>query len=108
MSIGQMRTRLYLESSTETRTSDGGVVEAWTPDTPIWARVRGLRGRELFSAQQINPQTSHKLTIRYCKGLTSGNHLLNKDGARIFNIQSVIDIDERHREMELLCTEVAG
>ena len=108
MSIGQFRTRLTVEESVEARTPDGGVLEVWQHKQLIWARVQGLRGRELFSAQQVNPQTSHKLTIRRVSGLTSQHRLRSLDGSRIFNIESVIDIDDRHKHMELICTEVAG
>ncbi len=106
MTVGQMRTPLRIEQQTETRTADGGVAESWTLTQTVWARLQGLRGRELFSAQQINPQTSHKVTIRYCRGLDSGARIVSVDSGRVFNIESVIDIDDRHKFMELLCTEV--
>lgn len=108
MSIGRMRTPLRVQEYLETRTSDGGVVEAWATTQVVWGRVVGLRGRELFSAQQINKQTSHKVTIRYKKGLTSDARLVDPSSSRVFNIESVVDIEDRHRFMELLCTEVAG
>ncbi len=105
---GQLRTPLRIEEYAETRTSDGGVADAWSVTRTVWARLQGLRGRELFSAQQINPQTSHKVTIRYCKGLTSNARLVDIASSRIFNIESVVDIEDRHQFMQLLCTEVAG
>jgi len=108
MTIGQMRTPLRIEDYAESRTSDGGVSEAWAVTQTVWARLQGLRGRELFSAQQINPQTSHKVTIRFCRGLTSNSRLVDVASSRIFNIESVVDIEDRHKFMELLCTEVAG
>lgn len=108
MSVGQMRTPLRIEESVETRTSDGGITQSWSVLQTVWARLQGLRGRELFSAKQINPQTSHKVTIRYCKGLTSNARLVDVGSSRIFNIESVVDIEDRHQWMELMCTEVAG
>jgi SPP1 family predicted phage head-tail adaptor len=99
MSIGQMRTRLFVQEPVEERTADGGVVEAWRPLGPIWGRVQGLRGRELFSAQQVNPQMSHKI-------LTGRHRLVSQDGQRVFNIESVNDIGDRHHKMELACVEV--
>ena len=108
MSIGRMRTPLRIQEYVETRTSDGGIAEAWSTTQNVWGRVQGLRGRELFSAQQINPQTSHKVTIRYSKGLTSNARLVDPSSSRIFNIESVVDIEDRHQFMELICTEVAG
>ncbi len=108
MRTGRLRTRLHIEEAAETRTSDGGVSPGWSSIGTAWAWVRGLRGRELFSAQQINPQTTHKVTMHYRGGLTSANRLVDKTSSRIFNIESVVNIDERNRVLELICTEVAG
>ena len=48
------------------------------------------------------------MTIRYSKGLTSNARLVDPSSSRIFNIESVVDIEDRHQFMELICTEVAG
>ena len=108
MRTGRYRTRLHIEEAAETRTSDGGITSGWASIGTTWAWVRGLRGRELFSAQQINPQTTHKITMHHRSGMNSGLRLLDKTGARVFNIESVVNLDERNREIEMICTEVAG
>ncbi len=108
-SIGQRRTRVHIQQESEDRTDDGGISHVWGGFAQVWAKVQGLRGRELFSAQAINPQVTHKVTIRYCKGLTSAHRLLiGQDMERVLNIESVIDVDERHIDHELMCTEVPG
>ena len=107
-SIGQLRTRVHIQTATETRTPDGGIAEAWTPFAQVWAKVQGLRGRELFSARTVNATTTHKVTIRYCRGLTSKHRMLiGQDESRVLNIESVIDVDEKHVMQELMCTEVS-
>ena len=107
MNLGAHRTRMNVEELTETRTADGEIIENWIVDRPVWAQVMGLRGRELFSAQQVNALTSHKVTIRYFRGLKSKKHRLTSlDSKRVLNIQSVVDIGEKHDQMELVCQEV--
>ena len=107
-SIGQLRTRMHIQQVTETRTPDGGIAEAWTPFAQVWAKVQGLRGRELFAAQQVQATTTHKVTIRYCRGLTSKHRMLiGQDESRVLNIESVVDVDEKHVTHELMCTEVS-
>ena len=107
-SIGQLRTRMHIQQVTETRTPDGGIAEAWSPFAQVWAKVQGLRGRELFAAQQVQATTTHKVTIRYCRGLTSKHRMLiGQDESRVLNIESVVDVDEKHVTHELMCTEVS-
>ena len=107
-SIGQLRTRMHIQQVTETRTPDGGIDEAWSPFAQVWGKVQGLRGRELFAAQQVQATTTHKVTIRYCRGLTSKHRMLiGQDESRVLNIESVVDVDEKHVTHELMCTEVS-
>ncbi len=106
MRTGRLRTRLHIEESVETRTDDGGVSSGWASIGTAWAWVRGLRGKELFSAQMINPLTTHKITMHYRAGIDSQLRLVDMTGSRIFNIESVVNVDERNRTLEMVCTEV--
>lgn len=78
------------------------------------ANIQPLTGREQFLAQQNEASTTHRLTIRYRPGITPDMFVavqgdFNGDfdfGDKIFGIISVIDKNYRHRELELLCSEV--
>lgn len=94
-------------------TDDGGGGIAESPDNENWsdfatlyAHVEPLSGRELFQAQQINDQLTHRITVRYYPGVLSAMRV--KYGTRIFIIESIIDVDERHREIQLMTRELVA
>lgn len=85
------------------------------PDlTPVvlgtrWASVEPLSGRELWQAQQVRPDVSHKITMRFYAGLTPRHKLRFTDPQtstiRTFEIDSVLNVDERNRVMTILAKE---
>jgi SPP1 family predicted phage head-tail adaptor len=65
--------------------------------------VAPMSGRELLAAEAVQSSLTHSVSIRYFAGLKPSMRI--KYGDRLFDIQSVIDEDERHRTMTLLCVE---
>jgi SPP1 family predicted phage head-tail adaptor len=105
MKSGRLRHRVHLQSKTVTRDAFGGETIAWASKTPspIWAEISPLSAREYFAAQQERSQVTHKIIIRYFSGLQTAWRVLW--GSRQFDIVSVINPEERNKEMILLCTE---
>lgn len=101
--IGPMRNRLAIQSRTTTKDSYGAAVESWSTAATVWGRIEPLSGRELWQAQQVRPDVSHKVTLRAYAGLTPRHRLLF--GSRVFEISSVLNIDERGRFMVCVCIE---
>ena len=89
-----------------TRTPDGGggYTETPTDVTGIDARVEPLEGRELIQAMQTVGQRPHRFTMRYRTGMTGAKTIIY-DG-RTFDIKSVADPEEKHRELQLMTDEV--
>lgn len=108
MRAGNLRRRIVLQSATETRASDGGVVRTWSAYATVWASVEPLTGREYQNAAQQVSEVSHKVRLRYVPGATrvKSQHRILYNG-RIFQIVSVANVEERNREMELMCKETA-
>lgn len=104
MQAGKLRHQVDIQEGTEARDALGGVARTWSTVAIVWAAVEPLRGRELYEAQQVNAQLSHRVTLRYLGTLTT-HHRLVHDG-RVLNIAAVLDRDERHRTVELMATEV--
>jgi SPP1 family predicted phage head-tail adaptor len=106
MNPGDLRHRVtiqkFVEEADEFNTPKT-TPDPWVTFYTVWAAVEPLSGRELLVANNVTPQTRIRVRIRYLKGVTQGMRV--KYGERIFNIQSVADIKERHREMELMCIE---
>ncbi len=75
----------------------------WQNVCTIWAAVEPLKGREFFQAMETQSELTTKVRIRYRTGITSDMRVLY--GVRILYIQAVIDPEERHEELQLMCIE---
>jgi len=80
------------------------IAEPWADVATIWASIEPLSGREFFAAQQVNAEVTTRIRTRYLAGIKSSMRVVY--GSRIFDIQSIIDIEERHTEMHLMCKEL--
>jgi len=105
MRAGKLRHRVIIEQVTSTDDGYGGRSDAWATFATVWASVKPLRGHEYFQAQQMQAKVTHKVKIRYLQGVT--HKMRVKYGSRILNIVSVINPDEKSRELVLMCEEAA-
>ncbi len=103
MRAGRLNQKITIEQVTESRTGSGAVQETWNAFATVWASVEPLNGREYFQAQQETATVTTRIRIRYLAGVTPKMRV-NYDN-RIFDIESVIDVNERHRELVLMCKE---
>ncbi|HFK1431591.1 TPA: phage head closure protein [Bacillus cereus] len=83
---------------------EGNPLEPWQDTVKVWAAVNPLRGREFWQAASVNAENTIRVEIRYRKGITSDMRILY--GERILEITNVIDVEEKHKEMHLMCKEV--
>jgi SPP1 family predicted phage head-tail adaptor len=85
--------------------NDDGTMAAATLFAESWAKVQAvpLGWREIYKGQQISQQVSHMVTVPYLEGITEGM-TINFDG-RIFQIDSIMDPDERKVEQRCMCVE---
>jgi SPP1 family predicted phage head-tail adaptor len=67
----------------------------------IWGSVRGLRGEELQIAKQLDERITHEIRFRYRPGPDASWRIIYQ--AKIFEIQSVIDVEEQHEETLCMC-----
>lgn len=106
MAAGQLRHRVKVQDKSNARDASGGIVEEWRTLVTRWADIEPLKGRELFSAQEVDGRITHRVTMRHYPGLQATQRLLY--GARVFNILTPpIDVDERHILSQMLCMEDA-
>jgi len=82
----------------------GQPIEGWTDIATVWAGVEPLRGQEFMAAGAMGASLTTRIRIRYLQGVTPAMRVLY--GTRAYNINAVIDPEERHREMQLMCTEL--
>lgn len=82
------------------------MIETWADIATIWSSIEPVRGREYFQAASVNAENTIRFRIRYRQGIRPSMRLIYS--GRIFDIKSVIDVNERHREIELMCQEVVS
>jgi SPP1 family predicted phage head-tail adaptor len=105
MKAGDLRHLIRIDEPVRTEEEGGGSVDRWTPFADgVWAAVVPLSGSERVAAMQSAATVSHRVELRYLPGLGEGMRVVHE--TRAFNIRAVLDIDERHREIHLLCDEL--
>lgn len=75
----------------------------WKKFAEVRASVEPLQGREYFSGPFQMGENIVRVRIRYIDGVTRKMRI--KYGNRVFDIYSVIDSMESHRELQLMCKE---
>lgn len=77
---------------------------AWENFLSFRAAISPISGREFYAAEQLQSEVTHKVRCRYRDGLHTEHRL--KFGRRTFQILSVIDWEERHESLLIMCKEL--
>ena len=96
--------RLSVEANTPGNEAFGEPAESWEEVWKVWGDIRPMQGNEYVQAQQAQSSVSHKITTRYFPGANSQMRLVH--GERVYNVESVVNVDERNRFLEWMCREV--
>jgi len=104
---GKLRKRVQLTRSGSTADEYGQPSKTFVPYAEVWARIRSLSGNELFRMQQISPELTHEVTVRWQRGLTDA--ISPKDqvqnGAVVFDILFVNTGERNLDDVILHCKE---
>jgi SPP1 family predicted phage head-tail adaptor len=103
MKAGALRHRVHLLRPQETKNAHGQRVMTYAHDSVVHAAVEVLRQEERVDAERVGGKRTHRITLRYFPGLTSRWRI--KLGAREFEIDGVVNVDERNIETQALCVE---
>ncbi len=106
MRAGQLRKRITIQNTTASQDTYGAENITWenfAVNRP--AQVTPLSGREFFDAQQTQAGIEIRFNIRYIKGIKPKMRVLYNDEG--YDIQSVINLEERNRELLILCSRIA-
>lgn len=102
MKAGKLRQVITIQAlDNEQQDSVGQPIQPWVDMLTVRADVEPLSGREYFSGQDPVSDTTTRITIRFLAGVTQRNRVVF-DGEH-YDILDVIDLDMRHREMQLMC-----
>lgn len=95
-----------IQQGAPTSDSEGNAQLTWSTLTTAYADISPARGDQLLSAAQRDEKITHQVTIRYRTGLPAAGALRFQYGARYFFVKSIVDEEERHRQLDCLCEEI--
>ena len=102
MKAGELRTRVEIQEPVSVRSGTGRTTQ-WMTMFAAWADVRPIRSTERAADGHFQTIKLYRVSIRYRLGVKSKYRVIF--GGRTLEIASVIDVDERHRQLDLLCEE---
>jgi len=103
MGSGELRNYIKIQNKVMVENENLEKVETWQDFKQCWAEIKPLDGREYWAARQTVSEVTGKIKIRYMAGVT--NEMRVVDGAKIYDIEAVIDTENRHKELVLLVKE---
>lgn len=108
INAGKYRHIITFQKLGETRNSYGEIDrdnnDNWENVLTTRAGIFPISGKELLSAEFVKAEMTHKIQLRYIKGINSDMRVLF--GTRIFDIVSPpINFQEKNLELQLMCKE---
>lgn len=103
--IGALRTRLLLQTPVDAPDDTGAFTRSWVAVSTLWGRVVSQSAEQRFTANSIEADISHLVTIRMRGDVANGMRFML--GARALLIRAVTDPDMRGRHLLCRCEEFA-
>lgn len=105
---GKMRHRITFQQFSGELDGYGDPLQAddtnWDDVATVWAAIDPISGREFYAAEQSQSEVSHKVRCRYRAGLDTAMRIVYS--RRKFKIISIIDWEERHESLLIMCKEL--
>jgi SPP1 family predicted phage head-tail adaptor len=102
---GRLRHRIDLVAPTNAQDTTGGISLANNVVyANVWAAIEAVNTKDSLAVGSFVSQSTHKVTIRYLPGVTS--RLQVWFSGRQFQIQGVLNPDERTKQLVLWCLEI--
>ena len=101
---GKLRQRIDIVKPNLTQDPAGGTqVDDDSIFATVWASIEAFTGVERYAGQQLVAEVTHKITIRWMDGVKASMNVWYE--GRQFQIQAVLNPDERHHMLVLMCLE---
>lgn len=113
--IGQLARPLQLQARQTSTDAEGRPQENWVTIAPLWAQVQPLTASEHLLAAQAGLTVSHEITVYWqptlgnaplAGGVQGGHDLRLMEGKRVYEIISVLPVQDGRRFLRMLCTEL--
>jgi SPP1 family predicted phage head-tail adaptor len=103
MDFARLRNRITFIKPTNTQNETGENVSSFEEYITVWASVVPVTGKEYIESQKLRAETTYKIATRYIAGITTDMKI--KYGDKIFEIVSVLNLNERNIELQFVCFE---
>lgn len=102
----RLKNKVIIQAYTDTIDAAGGPTGTWSNFITRWAAVVPLNGSEYFAAQQLAVDVNVRIRLRFdtLAATISPKHRVLW-GSRTFDIMTVINPQERNKEIVLMCQE---
>ena len=106
MRAGQLRQRITIQSKDDSQSQNayGEETPTYTNWATVWAEIEPLTGREFLDGKQITAEVTTRIKIRHRSGILPEWRVMF--GSIYYDIQSIIHVEEREREIHLMCQEI--
>lgn len=90
---GDLRHRIRIEHQVQIQNSYGETAVEWETVGTFWAQIRPLSARDQYAAQEVQPNLSALIVMRYTSGITANMravHVVNGTDGTIYNLSAPI------------------
>lgn len=108
ISAGMLTRRIKIQRPSTIKDSVGAPCRSWLDVATVWADIQPLSGKEAVIANRISAELSHQIIVRYQSLFDSPQQVAQMRvlyKARIFNIHSALNEDEKRTQIILLASE---
>ena len=106
---GDLRHQITIQVKSSVPDGMGGHIATWNTFATCFAAIWPVSGKELDQNAQLATLVTHRVRIRYLAGLPQPikpGTMQILYNSRIFNVQSVINWEERNIQLDMLCLEL--
>lgn len=92
-----------IQRQSSTQGATGQPANTWTETATWWASINPVSGREYFNASGERAEVTHKIEGRYGPTIAPRDRIVH--GSRVFNVKSVLNLEECNHWLQLMATE---
>ena len=108
ISAGMLTRRIKIQRPSTIKDSVGAPCRSWLDVATVCADIQPLSGKEAVIANRISAELSHQIIVRYQSLFDNPQQVAQMRvlyKARIFNIHSALNEDEKRTQIILLASE---
>lgn len=101
--IGDLNKRITIQAPTRAADGMGGFTVTWSTISTAWAGIWPVSANERIQNQAVAMTITHRIRIRYRRVFRPEWRILYR--GRYFNVVSIVDPNEAHEWLDILCEE---